>query len=200
MTATCVCLFRRLPVLVCAAVVCTVTGLSAARSQAQDADLPQLTAGEVRGGWKLLFDGRSTAGWRNYRSEKLSDGWQVRNGALEKTRAGAGDIVTAQQYQNFELSLEYKISKGGNSGIMFRVTEDDPRPWASGPEVQVQDNVDGRDPQKAGWLYQLYQPMPDFFTKKVADATRPVGEWNQVTLKITPAVCEINMNGIRYAM
>ena len=159
MTATCVCMFRRLPAVLCAAFVLTVSGLSAACGQTPDSDLPQLTAGEVRGGWKLLFDGRSTDGWRNYRSDKLSDGWQVRNGALEKTRAGAGDIVTAQQYQNFELSLEYKISKGGNSGIMFRVTEDDPRPWASGPEVQVQDNVDGRDPQKAGWLYQLYQPQ-----------------------------------------
>ena len=139
--------------------------LPTARCSAQD-QLPQLTAGEVRGGWKLLFDGRSTAGWRNYRSDKLSDGWQVRNGTLEKVRAGAGDIVTAEQYQNFELSLEYKISKGGNSGIMFRVTEDDPRPWASGPEVQVQDNVDGRDPQKAGWLYQLYQPQkPEWAVK-----------------------------------
>ena len=71
---------------------------------------------------------------------------------------------------------------------------------STGPEIQVQDNVDGHDPQKAGWLYQLYQPMPDFFTKKVADATRPVGEWNQITLKVTPQVCEINMNGIRYAL
>lgn len=159
-----------------------------------------LTDYEKKTGWKLLFDGKSTVGWRNYKKTGISDGWGVEEGALVRKGAGAGDIVTADQYDSFELSLEYKISKAGNSGIMFHVTEELDAPWMTGPEIQVQDNVDGHDPQKAGWLYQLYQPMPDFFTGKITDATRPVGEWNQIVLKITPAVCEINMNGIRYAM
>ena len=168
-----------------------------------------LTEGEKRGGWKLLFDGRSTTGWRNYRSDKLSNGWAVKDGILERISTGAGDIVTTDQYSNFELSLEYRISKGGNSGIMFRVTEEDPRPWASGPEVQIQDNVDGRDPQKAGWLYQLYTPVkPEWATKfenqvgfkgiDMDDATRPAGEWNHVYLRVSPRQCEVAINGVSY--
>jgi len=160
----------------------------------------QLTSYEKKTGWKLLFDGKSTQGWRNYRQKAINPGWKVEDGALVRKDKGAGDIVTDGEYDNFELSLEYRISKAGNSGIMFHVTEELDAPWMTGPEIQVQDNVDGHDPQKAGWLYQLYQPMPDFFTKQVADATRPVGEWNQIVLKITPQVCEINMNGIRYAL
>ena len=168
-----------------------------------------LTEGEKRGGWKPLFDGVTTAGWRNYRSDKLSDGWVVRDGILERIRNGAGDIVTTEQYKNFELSLEYRISEGGNSGIMFRVTEDDPRPWASGPEVQIQDNVAGRDPQIAGWLYQLYTPVkPEWATRfenqvgfkgiDMDDATRPAGEWNHVYLRVSPGQCEVAVNGVSY--
>ena len=124
-----------------------------------------LSESEKRGGWQMLFDGKSTEGWRNYKSDKISDGWVVKDGLLERVGKGAGDIVTTEQYENFELSLEYRISKSGNSGIMFHVTEDQAQPWHSGPEVQIQDNVDGRDPQKAGWLYQLYKPVkPEWAT------------------------------------
>lgn len=158
-----------------------------------------LTDYEKKTGWRLLFDGKTTAGWRNFKKTGISGGWGVEDGALVRKAAGAGDIVTNDQFDSFELSIEYKISKGGNSGIMFHVTEELDAPWQTGPEIQVQDNVDGHDPQKAGWLYQLYQPMPDFFTRKITDATRPAGEWNQILLRVTPAVCEINMNGIRYA-
>lgn len=168
-----------------------------------------LSAAEQRGGWKLLFDGRTTNGWRNYRAEKISDGWTIKDGALVRVSKGAGDIVTTDEFQNFELSLEYRISKGGNSGIMFHVTEDGAKPWHSGPEVQVQDNVDGRDPQKAGWLYQLYKPVkPAWATQfenqvgfkgsDMDDATRPAGEWNQVYLRISPRQCEVAVNGVSY--
>ncbi|MCA9008601.1 MAG: DUF1080 domain-containing protein, partial [Planctomycetaceae bacterium] len=168
-----------------------------------------LSAAEQRGGWKLLFDGRTTNGWRNYRAEKVSDGWTIKDGALERVSKGAGDIVTTDEFQNFELSLEYRISKGGNSGIMFHVTEEGAQPWHSGPEVQVQDNVDGRDPQKAGWLYQLYKPVkPAWATQfenqvgfkgsDMDDATRPAGEWNQVYLRISPRQCEVAVNGVSY--
>lgn len=159
-----------------------------------------LSESEKRSGWKLLFDGESTKGWRNYKKDKISAGWVVEDGALTRAKADAGDIVTADQYDSFELQIEYKISKGGNSGIMFHVTEEADAPWQTGPEVQVQDNIDGRDPQKSGWLYQLYQPGPVPFTDKIPDATRPPGEWNHVQLRVTPAICEINVNGIRYAL
>jgi glucose/arabinose dehydrogenase len=159
-----------------------------------------LSEAEKRSGWKLLFDGKTKAGWRNYKRDTISEDWKVEEGALSRTGARAGDIVTTDQYDSFELSIEYRISKGGNSGIMFHVTEEADAPWQTGPEIQVQDNVAGHDPQKAGWLYQLYQPTPAMLSTEIPDATRPVGEWNHVQIRVTPLICEINMNGIRYAL
>ena len=168
-----------------------------------------LSEAEKRGGWTLLFDGKTTRGWRSYRAENMSDGWVVKDGALERVSKGAGDVVTTGQYENFELSLEYRISKGGNSGIMFHVTENNPKAWHSGPEVQVQDNAEGHDPQKSGWLYQLYKPAkPAWATQfenqvgfkgiDMDDATRPAGEWNLVYLRISPQQCEVAVNGVSY--
>lgn len=168
-----------------------------------------LSEAEQRGGWELLFDGKTTNGWRNYKSDKMGDGWKVNDGVIEWARKGAGDIVTTEQYENFELSLEYRISKAGNSGLMFHVTEEESKPWQTGPEIQIQDNVDGYDPQKAGWLYQLYKPMKPKWAAKaeanagmsspdVPDATRPVGEWNRIYLRISPRQCEVAVNGVVY--
>ena len=161
-----------------------------------------LTKPEELSGWTMLFDGKSAEHWRNYLKDDLSDGWKIKNGELVRADKGAGDIITKKKYKYFELSIEYKISKGGNSGIMFHVTENNPKPWHSGPEIQVQDNVDGHDKQLAGWLYQLYQPKPPAWVKGkengVLDATRPVGEWNQIFLRIAPNTCEVSMNGNLY--
>lgn len=149
-----------------------------------------LSDAEKAAGWKLLFDGKTTSGWRNYKKETLGPGWKVQNGELARVDGGAGDIVTADQYEAFEFTVDYKISKGGNSGLMYHVTETEGAPWMTGPEIQIQDNVDGHDPQKAGWLYQLY--------KSDIDATRPVGEWNTLRILITPEKCEQYMNGKKY--
>ncbi|HEX6987622.1 MAG TPA: family 16 glycoside hydrolase, partial [Planctomycetaceae bacterium] len=167
-----------------------------------------LSEAERAAGWTLLFDGESLDGWRNYKKEGVSDGWKVEDGAIVRVGQGAGDIVTAEQYDDFELVLEYKISEGGNSGLMFLVTEDNPQPWHSGPEVQIQDNVAGRDPQKAGWLYQLYEPPkpgPARIGKSARadeagrlDATRPAGEWNQLYLRVTDTGGAVMMNGYPY--
>ena len=128
-----------------------------------DVPLNRLTEAERKSGWKLLFDGKTTQGWRNYRSKSISNGWVVKDGILTRQERRAGDIVTAKQFDSFELQIEYRISKGGNSGLMFHVTEESRSPWHTGPEVQIQDNVDGHDPQKSGWLYQLYKPIkPDW--------------------------------------
>ncbi len=157
-----------------------------------------LTASEKKAGWKLLFDGKSADSFRDYKSDTLSPGWVIKDGAITKSDK-ASNMITKEKYGSFELSLEYRISKGGNSGLMFHVTEEEKMPWQTGPEIQIQDNVDGHDPQKSGWLYQLYQPAPDKVTKEIPDATRPAGQWNQIQLRVTPAGSEINMNGIRYA-
>jgi hypothetical protein len=155
------------------------------------ADQPNtLSEQEKQAGWKLLFDGKSAEGWRNYKKPDIGSGWKVVEGGLTRADRGAGDIVTIDQYGAFELSLEYRISPGGNSGLMFHVTEDGAAPWHSGPEIQIQDHKIGRDPQKSGWLYQLYPSE--------ADSTKPAGEWNQVRIVITPAKCEQFMNGVKY--
>ena len=168
----------------------------------------ELTEAERRAGWQLLFDGKTADGWRNYQRDHLSDGWQVVDGALTRVTDGAGDLITKDQFQDFELSLEYKISKDGNSGVMFHVTEEFDRPYHSGPEVQVQDNVDGRDGQLAGWLYQLYRPVNPGWQLEyqaamqkaapdVLDATRPAGEWNSLYLRVAPQG-EVVVNGVHY--
>jgi hypothetical protein len=151
-----------------------------------------LSAEEKEAGWKLLFDGQSTDGWRNYKQDSLSPGWKVEEGVLVRGTERAGDIITKGKYGAFELVLEYNISKGGNSGLMYHVEETSGPPWHTGPEIQIQDNAQGRDPQKSGWLYQLYRPEGD------KDAARPAGEWNRLRILITPEKCATWMNGELY--
>lgn len=159
-------------------------------------NLNSLTDAEKSGGWKLLFDGKNPGeSWRNYKKEGISDKWVVQDGALVLTGKGGGDIITKEQYESFEFSIDWKISEGGNSGIMFKVLETPGAPWHTGPEAQIQDNVKGHDPQKAGWMYQLYAAS--------VDTTKPAGEWNTFVLKCvkTPAgtyKCEHWMNGTKY--
>ncbi len=159
-------------------------------AEAQKAKHNKLTKKERQEGWKLLFNGKKLNKWRNYKKEAVSDGWQVKDGTFVWAGRGAGDIITKKQYDSFEMQLEYKISKGGNSGLMYHVTEEESTPWRTGPEIQIQDNVDGHDPQLAGWLYQLY--------KSETDATKPAGEWNHLRILITPEKCEHYMNGVKY--
>jgi hypothetical protein len=159
---------------------------------AEDAGPNILTDKEKAAGWKLLFDGKSTEGWTNYKKDSVSPGWQVKNGELTRADKNAGDIVTKEKFTAFELSLDYKISKGGTSGLMFHVTEEGGTPWQTGPEIQIQDNKDGHDPQKAGWLYQLYKPAEG------VDATKPAGEWNTLRVLISPEKSSVWMNGTKY--
>lgn len=150
----------------------------------------QLTDEEKKDGWELLFDGKDLSQWRNFKGEGIRDQWIVKDGAFTLTKKGGGDILTKKQFGAFELKFDYKISKGGNSGFMYHVTEEENTPWKTGPEVQIQDNVDGHDPQKAGWLYQLYAAE--------TDATNPAGEWNTMHIIITPEKCVHYMNGTKY--
>lgn len=167
-----------------------------------EAPINQLTEAERLAGWELLFDGKSADQFRNFKKPTLGDGWAVSDGSIVWQKKKAGDLVTKKKYRHFELSMEYKISTAGNSGLMFHVTEDNDRPWHSGPEIQIQDNIDGHDAQKAGWLYQLYRPIVPKWAKQPGDsdevdATRPAGEWNQLYLRIADQ-CEVCMNGVSY--
>lgn len=166
---------------------------------AQEAAPNTLTAQETAAGWKLLFNGTNLDGWSNYGRKDVSPGWISTNGVLLCADPRiAGDIVTAGQYGGFELQLDYVISRGGNSGIMFHVTDGQPATWASGPEFQLEDNALAADPIRCGWLYALYQPPIDPATQKPLDATKPAGQWNHVRLLVTPEKCVHEINGVKY--
>jgi hypothetical protein len=168
-----------------------LTLIAARLATAADAAPNTLTDEEKAAGWKLLFDGKTTAGWRNYKKPDIAAGWKVENGALVRGEERAGDIITTEQFAAFEFSMEYNISKGGNSGLMFHVTEEGNVAWHTGPEIQIQDSTSAaKDPQKPGWLYQLY--------RSDVDAAKPAGEWNQLRLLITPEKCATWMNGQLY--
>ena len=158
-----------------------------------------LTDEERAAGWRLLFNGEDFAGWHNFKREGVRPGWQVKDGLLVCADPhDAGDLVTTAKFRAFELELEYNISEGGNSGIIFHVTDEGGAVWATGPEFQLEDNAKAKDPQRCGWLYALYQPENDPKTGKPLDATKPAGEWNKVRLVISPEKSEHWINGVKY--
>ena len=189
-----------------------VVNLTAAASAGQPAEiggrpasvlphLNQLTDAEQAAGWKLLFDGKTTTGWHNFRKQDISQGWQVLDGALSCVAKSAGDIITTEQYDNFELALDYKVPAHANSGLMYRVSEDEARAPFTGVEYQLLDNTDPQgDAQKSGWAYALYQPPLDPATGRPVDATKPVGEWNHVKLVCDGRHIEHWMNGVKYCV
>jgi hypothetical protein len=169
-----------------AVLACTASG------QTEQAPLNTLTAAERADGWRLLFDGRSTAGWRGFRSADAPGGWQVVGGALTRTGPG-GDIVTEEQFADFELALEWRVEPGGNSGIFYRATEDAPRIYETAPEMQVLDDerhVDGQlAVTSAGANYGLHPAPPD--------VALPAGEWNQARIVARGAHIEHWLNGVK---
>ena len=159
-----------------------------------------LTDKEKKEGWKLLFDGKTTNGWHTYLRDTVGSKWQVRNGVIifdtTMPRNGGGDIVTNEEFENFELQLEWKISKGGNSGIIFDIQED-PKfraTYLTGPEMQVLDNIDASDNKKqnhlAGCLYDL---AGDSSVSKPV----PVGEFNKVRIVQNKGHLTLWLNGIK---
>ncbi len=144
-------------------------------------------------GWQLLFDGKTTAGWRGYRQESFpASGWEVHNGCL--VRVGpAGDICTIDQFGDFELKFDWRISPAGNSGVFYRVQEDVGSPWETGPEFQVLDNAehpDGKDTKtSAGSNYGLNAP--------IRDITQPVGFFNHARIVARDQHVEHWLNGVK---
>jgi len=156
-----------------------------------------LTADETKAGWKLLFDGKTLDGWHNFKKEGVKPGWQVKDGNLVCVDPhNAGDIVTTEKFGAFELQLDFKMAEGANSGIIYHVTDEGGAVWATGPEIQLEDNAKAADPQRCGWLYGLYQPPIDEKTGKTLDATKPAGEWNHLRVVISPDG-SFRFNGLR---
>lgn len=152
-----------------------------------------LTAAERAEGWRVLFDGSSLDAWRGYRQPVLPAGWQAIEGSLVLTAAGAGDIITREQFRNFDLRLEWKVAPGGNSGIFYRATEEGNYIWQSASEMQVLDDERHADGQSqltsAGSNFALY-PVP-------RGVLRPAGEWNSVRLLVNESHVEHWLNGVK---
>jgi Domain of Unknown Function (DUF1080) len=128
---------------------------------------------EAQSPWTVLFDGTSMAAFRGYRTETMPSGWSIVGDTLVKGDKGA-DIITREQFGDFELTLDWKIAEAGNAGIFYRATEEYDRVYWSAPEYQLLDDEKGADNKTrltcAGAAYALY-PSPAGHLKKV-------GEWN----------------------
>ena len=170
-------------------------------SQVQTETDNTLTPAEVAEGWVLLFDGSSKANWHPYLNKSDGASWKVQEGALmldtTKTAEGtghSGDLVSNDEYENYHLKVDWKISKNGNSGIIFNMKED-PKykaTYETGPEMQVLDNdghADGKiKKHRAGDLYDLISSS--------SEPVKPVGEWNTAeVISLTDSI-ELILNGV----
>ena len=152
-------------------------------------------------GWINLFDGKTTAGWHSYGKATAGDAWKVADGTLyldttkkEGWQTSGGDLVTADEFENFDLKLEWKIAANGNSGVIFYIHEDTSKynyTFKTGPEMQVLDNdghADGKIiKHRAGDLYDLI--------KCSKETVKPVGEWNEVEIKSNNGKLDFYLNG-----
>lgn len=131
--------------------------------------------------------------WRNYKADTISDSWQIEDGVLTLAGSGGGDIVTKEQYDNFELELDWRISEGGNSGLFFNVVEADSLgpAWHSGPEYQLLDNERHQDAQirkhRSGDNYDVQASS--------SETVKPAGEWNTTRLVVSGDQVEHYLNG-----
>lgn len=162
----------------------------------------QLSREEKREGWVSLFNGNTTKGWHRYGAGSIDSVWKVKDGELyldlatkkQNNIKGDWDIVTDQEYENFHLKLEWKISQNGNSGIIFYIHEDKSRhkwPWETGMEMQVLDNNGHPDAKfekhRAGDLYDLISVSKE--------TVKPAGEWNLAEVKCLDGKLDLYLNG-----
>jgi membrane dipeptidase len=158
-------------------------------------------APDERGNWQLLFDGRTTRGWRGFDSKVIPRAWHVEAGALtvakrsnEQSFEGRGDVVTDAEFADFELRLQWSVAPGANSGVFFFAREGAAdRIWKAAPEMQILDDArheDGAQPShRAGALYDIYAPK--------CNALKPAGEYNDARLVVRKGHVEHWLNGYR---
>jgi hypothetical protein len=142
--------------------------------------------------WRSLLDGASLKDWRGYKADKIPDGWRIENGTLAKDKPVA-DLVTKDQFGDFELELEWKIGDAGNAGIFYRGTEEYERIYWSAPEYQLLDDIKGADNKSrltsAGAAYAILPSPPGHL--------KPVGEWNRTRIVAKGSHVEHWLNGVK---
>ena len=158
-----------------------------------------LTKAEKKEGWKLLFDGKTSDGWRGYNKAVFPAGWVIESGTLKALGTAKGDtggdiVYEKDQFENFELVWDWKIAKGGNSGMFYHVIED-PKyaaPYHTAPEYQLIDDIGFPEKlenwQTVGADYAMYDPPAG---KKL----KPAGEWNTSRILFTKDKAEYWLNG-----
>lgn len=157
----------------------------------------ELSVAEKADGWELLFDGKDiNKNWRGYKMDSSPTKWEIEDGAIffnPNNYGTGGDIISHEQYSEFEFSLEWKVAAASNSGIFYHAVESDDYkfPYETAPEMQVLDNnrhADGKIEQhRAGDLYDL--------VKSRVENVKPVGEWNKVLIKVKGNSLEHWQNG-----
>lgn len=157
-----------------------------------DPAINTLTDAEKQAGWVLLFDGKSLEHFKGFKTDAVPATWEAAANGTLHAKGGGGDIVTKDQYQDFELSCEWMISDGGNSGIIYRSAEEGGATYETGPEFQVLDNKsqkhkDANPKNKAGALY-------DFFPAS-KDMSKPAGQWNTARIVVKGTKVEHWWNG-----
>jgi hypothetical protein len=181
-----------------------VTGQAKLDKAKASAPINQLTKEEKAAGWRLLFDGKTLNGWRGFHRQGLPPGWTVEDGAIKKVKGqgelgqAGGDLITVDQFDNFEFQVEWKLSRGGNSGIKYLISERLPETGYSGIsfEMQVLDDENHPDAKmgingnrKSGALY-------DVITPKNA-VPKPIGEYNRVRIIVKGKHIEHWLNGVK---
>ena len=169
---------------------CTPMGNSVPAASSTASGATPLTAEQRAAGWRSLFDGTTTSAWRGYHEATLPAGWRIVDGVLTKT-GSVNDIITKDQFGNFELALDWKLSPGGNAGVFYRGTEEYDHIYWSAPEYQLLDDAghpDGRSRlTSAGANFGLY-PSP-------AGIVKPGGEWNSTLIVVNGNNVQHWMNG-----
>jgi hypothetical protein len=149
-----------------------------------------VSAAQRAAGWRPLFDGTSTSAWRGYKSQTFPAGWKIVDGVLTKS-GSVEDIQTRDQFGNFQLALDWKLSPGGNAGIFYRGTEEYDHIYWSGPEYQLLDDAGHPDGQSrltsAGADYGLY-PSP-------AGVVKPADQWNSTLIVVNGNTVQHWLNG-----
>ncbi len=179
-----------------------INGCKSSKVTSMNGQQNTLSPKEKNNSWELLFDGQTTNGWHTYGRQVAGKSWKVEDGVLHLDAASkkqfttpeGGDLATDQEFDNFDLKLEWKISKNGNSGVMIYVMDDAvkyPEPYYTGPEMQVLDNNGHPDGKiykhHAGDLYDLIASPKD--------ASKPVGEWNYVEIISRNGKLDFYLNG-----
>ena len=173
---------------------CTPMGNSSqsASSASTTTGTSALTADQIAAGWRSLFDGTNTNAWRGYKLPTMPAGWRIVDGVLTKS-GPVEDIITKEQFGNFELAMDWKLSAGGNAGLFYRGTEEYDHIYWSAPEYQLLDDAGHPDGKSrltaAGADYALY-PSP-------AGIVKPADEWNSTLLVVNGNRVQHWLNGQR---